>query len=125
MMKPNGILSYVVPKNFLALKLYKDLRSRLLKDYSLLSIVDLGAYFPDVTGEQIILTIKNAKPTEQSLIHLRQLNNGNFETDISIKQSFYTDPIILFRTNKDVELYLKLTSAYPTLQANFLKGEWV
>lgn len=119
MMKPNGILSYVVPKNFLALKLYKDLRSRLLKDYSLLSIVDLGAYFPDVTGEQIILTIKNAKPTEQSLIHLRQLNNGNFETDISIKQSFYTDPILLFRTNKDVELYLKLTSAYPTLQQTF------
>lgn len=59
LLKDGGILSYIIPKNFLHVSAYTLLRRKLLQDYTILSIVDIGSYFKSVRGEQIILTIKN------------------------------------------------------------------
>ena len=41
----NGIISYIIPKNFLHVSSYSNLRKELLSDKTILSIIDIGAYF--------------------------------------------------------------------------------
>ena len=57
--KENGIVSYIIPKNFLHVAGYSLLRRTLLEEKTIISIIDIGAYFKNVRGEQIILTVKN------------------------------------------------------------------
>lgn len=57
--KENGIVSYIIPKNFLHVAGYSLLRKTLLEEKTILSIIDIGTYFKKVRGEQIILTVKN------------------------------------------------------------------
>lgn len=129
-LKDDGVLSYILPKNFLHVASYSRLRESLLKDYTILSIVDIGSYFKNVRGEQIILTIKNRKPrTKQNKIEIKSYRANRFVRSCKVYQSFYLEPsvkiekeqsnianvILLFDDEKDRRIYEHLTNTFVTL----------
>lgn len=114
LLKENGIISYIVPKNFLHVDKYSLLRKRILNEKTIISITDLGAHFKNVRGEQIVITIKNSKPEKNNIL-IKKLIDGKFKKLMCIKQSFYEDQIILFESKIDFSIYKKLSSCKNTL----------
>ncbi len=106
---PEGIISYILPKNFLHVSAYCILRQVLLKEKQILSIIDLGAYFKKVRGEQIVLTLKN-QPTLENTIDLYGLQDGIFTLTAQVSQKTYANEIVLFSNPKDIVIYKKLNS---------------
>jgi SAM-dependent methyltransferase len=116
MLKDGGVLSYIIPKNFLHVSSYSQLRKTLLRDYTIVSIVDLGSHFKSVRGEQIILTIKNKKPhTRLNKIDIKHYKANRFHSLCKVVQSFYSDVILLFDCDKDREIFEHLTNTFKTL----------
>lgn len=114
MLKQGGVISYIIPKNFLHVVSYKLLRHEILKEKTIISIVDIGAYFKNVRGEQIILTISNGVP-KNNYIRIKKLINGEFLDMTSVNQAFYTDEILLFNSDEEFSIYNKLKSSYQML----------
>ena len=111
LVKSNGYISYIIPKNFLHVASYKHLRRKILKETTIISIIDLGAYFKGVRGEQIILTLQNSHQ-ENNTILLKKLEKGEFIQTAEVKQNFFNNEILLFQNNKDYTLYQKLENSY-------------
>jgi len=114
MIKPEGIISYIIPKNFLHVNSYSKLRKELLKLKTIVSIVDIGAYFKDVRGEQIILNIKNCIPINNNIV-IKKLVENQFVTQTQVSQNYFSNEIILFKSDEDVSIYNKLNSMYQKL----------
>lgn len=106
---PEGIISYILPKNFLHVSAYSALRQVLLWEKQILSIIDLGAYFKKVRGEQIVLTLKN-QPALENTIDLYSLQHGGFVLAAQVPQRTYTNEIVLFSSPEDIGIYEKLNS---------------
>ncbi|MDR2634453.1 MAG: N-6 DNA methylase, partial [Clostridiales bacterium] len=115
LVKPNGVISYIIPKNFLHISSYALLRKTMLKEKSIISIIDIGKYFKEVRGEQIVLTMQNCFDKDNEIEFFR-LIDGHFEKQISISQSFYTDEITLFENQEDFNIYNKLNNTYQKLK---------
>lgn len=113
--KTNGIVSYIIPKNFLHVTTYSLLRRTILEEKTIMSIIDIGAYFKNVRGEQIILTIKNSVADKRHKIKMKKLFSNRFVNMSNIPQSFYKDEILIFNCNEDYSTYKKLTSSYQNL----------
>ncbi len=113
--KANGIVSYIIPKNFLHVAGYSLLRKTLLEEKTILSIIDIGTYFKKVRGEQIILTVKNCVADKKHKIKLKKLSSNRFVTMSNIPQAFYKEEILIFNCTEDYLIYKKLTSSYQTL----------
>lgn len=111
MVQNNGVISYIIPKNFLHVSSYSLLRRKILRENQILSIVDLGKCFKDVRGEQILLTLKNSFINGNN-IEFYSLVDDKFIKQISIAQSFYSDEIILFENENDFKIYKKLNNTY-------------
>lgn len=62
LLKNGGIMSFVLPKTILRVSSYSKLRQFILSNCTILHIVDLGGYFENVRGEQIILFLKKEPP---------------------------------------------------------------
>lgn len=114
LVKIDGIISYIIPKNFLHISSYSLFRRELLREKTIISIIDVGAYFKNVRGEQIVLILRNTKP-DKNKIKIKKLSSNRFVTLTSIPQSFYKDEILLFNCNEDFSIYKKLTSSYQSL----------
>lgn len=110
LVKSGGIISYIIPKNFLHVSTYNILRKDILKNKTIISIVDIGAYFKNVRGEQIILTVQNSLPGTNHRFDVKQLINDEFVTQINILQSFFDNEILLFKNETDYNIYNKLNS---------------
>jgi predicted RNA methylase len=110
----HGIISYIIPKNFLHVAKYSSLRKMILNEKTILSIIDIGRYFKEVRGEQIILTVKNCKSLNNK-IKIKKYTGSEFAYCTQIPQSYYADEITIFKTHKDYTIYNKLSSAYNTL----------
>lgn len=119
--KADGIVSYIIPKNFLHVAGYSLLRRTLLEGKTIVSIIDIGAYFKSVRGEQIILTIKNSVADKKHKIKLKKLSSNRFVTMSNIPQAFYKDEILIFNCAEDYSTYKKLTSSYQKL-SDLCKG---
>ncbi len=115
LVQPGGIISYIVPKNLLHVAGYSELRRLILTQKTILSIVDLGAYFKNVRGEQIVLTLQNAPAPPGHGIRLKRLEENRFAPLCRIRQSSYTDEILLFDSAADRDVYRHLTSNFQTL----------
>lgn len=113
--KADGIVSYIIPKNFLHVSSYNLFRRDLLEKKTIVSIIDIGAYFKNVRGEQIILTVKNSKPDKTHRIKLKKLSSNRFVNMSKIPQQFYKNEILLFNCAEDYSTYKKLTSSYQTM----------
>ena len=113
--KEGGLISYIIPKNFLHVSSYGLLRRMLLEEKTILAVIDIGAYFKNVRGEQIILTIKNSKAEKLHKIKFKKLNGNRFVKMTNIPQNFYKDEILIFKCDEDFSIYKKLVSSYQTM----------
>ena len=100
-----------MPKNLLHVHSYSCLRRYLLKNKSIISIIDIGAYFPEVRGEQIILTLRNQFQSG-NLISINSLSENQFAHCCEVEQDFYSDEILLFGSEREYEIYRKLENNY-------------
>jgi len=108
---PDGFISYIVPKNLLHVSSYSLLRRTILNDKRIVSIIDIGTYFKEVRGEQIVITLQN-KFIEKNKISLQVFDNNKFIETIKVRQDFFKDEIILFANKTDFNIYNKLENTY-------------
>lgn len=109
--KQDGVISYIIPKNFLHVRSYSLLRKFILHEKTIISIIDIGAYFPSVRGEQIIITMKNSRIRNNS-IKLLKLVDNSFQEMCTVEQKFYSDEILLFKSMEEYTIYCKLEETY-------------
>lgn len=114
LVKDGGIISYIIPKNFLHVSTYAAFRKEILENQTIVSIIDIGNYFENVRGEQIILTLKNAHPDKNKFV-IKKLEQGSFVKQMDIDQDFFLDEILLFKNEMDFRIYNKLV-AYERLE---------
>lgn len=114
MVKKSGIISYILPKNFLHVNSYNPIRKTILEDKKIISIVDIGPYFKNVRGEQIILTIANEKPNSKHSIQFKKLIDNEFVYLTDTNQNYYKNEILIFESSEDKIIYEKLNK-YPKL----------
>ena len=115
MIEIDGVISYIIPKNFLHVSSYGKLRKEILSEKTILSIIDIGAYFKNVRGEQIIITIKNSLPEHSNNIKIKKFSSNRFVLQTTIPQNFYTNEILLFSCKEDFTIYRKLSASYEHL----------
>lgn len=115
LLKNEGTLSYIIPKNFLFVNTYRELRKYLISNYEIRSIVDLGLFFKNVRGEQIVLTVNKKLPSEKHQFQVKKYLNGMFVKMTDITQNSIEDKIILFHSEKEKRIYEKLTDGFFTL----------
>lgn len=111
LVKENGIISYVIPKNFLHVASYKVLRKMILNEKQIISIVDIGKNFKNVRGEQIIITLRN-KFIKNNNICIYSYENKKIIKKLEVPQDFYKDEILLFGSKEDFSIFKKLEGAY-------------
>lgn len=111
LLKENGTVAYIIPKNFLHVSSYKLLRTKILKEKSILSIIDIGKYFKDVRGEQIILIASNKYDLANN-IKFYKLKDNSFIFLTEVAQSYYSNEIIIFDSDFNYNIYNKLENSY-------------
>lgn len=121
LVKEDGIISYIIPKNFLHVSSYSNFRKEILKHKTIISIVDIGAYFKEVRGEQVVITFKNSEPQMDHIIAFKKYNGNEFIPTVQVPQRFYNDEIIIFYSHEDHITYQKLSSTYKNL-GDFCRG---
>ena len=109
--KSDGIISYIIPKNFLHVYSYAPLRKFILHDKDILSVVDLGSCFSSVRGEQILITLRNSF-SEDNKMRILKFVDGVFKEECVVEQRFYADEILLFRGDAEYCIYKKLEDTY-------------
>ncbi|NLK44191.1 MAG: N-6 DNA methylase [Tissierellia bacterium] len=115
LVRESGIISYIIPKNFLHVNSYKAIRKQILEEYKIISIVDIGVYFKNVRGEQIVLTIKKEKPDADHNMEFKRLIDGKFVSLIKINQGYFDNEILLFESEEEIKIYEKLNKNYKKL----------
>lgn len=111
LVKPNGTISYIIPKNFLHVASYAMLRKMILNEKRIVSIIDIGAYFKNVRGEQIVLTLENSF-VEDNSFSIYKYQSNEFIKQLEVPQSFYRDEILLFDSEEDFTIYRTLEGTY-------------
>ena len=95
----NGILSFILPKNFLNCLYYNKTRQFISTNYTILNIINCNDNYIETQQETIIMIIQNKKPYD---------NNDNYCLNISIYTIFgLPDNIIKLK-----ELYINSTSLF-------------
>lgn len=117
LVKDGGTVCYIVPKNFLHVASYCLLRQKILREKSIVSIVDLGVCFKKVRGEQVVLTVKNERPSSRHTIILKRFCGTEFQRLTRIPQSFYRDEIILFDSREEAKIYRRLSGRHSPLKS--------
>jgi len=107
LVKSGGTIAYIIPKNFLHVKAYSSIRRELIQEKTIVSIIDIGAHFKNVRGEQIVINIKNDKPLNNNII-IKKLDNSVFDYMTSVRQDFFTDEILLFNSDREFSIYKKM-----------------
>lgn len=64
LLNPNGILCFVLPKNFLNCLYYSKTRKHIANNYKILSIFECDDKYIDTKQETIVITIQNKKPAK-------------------------------------------------------------
>lgn len=109
--KTKGIISYIIPKNLLHVASYGLLRRTILNEKKIISIVDIGRYFNNVRGEQIILTLQNSFEKDNN-IEFYKYENNEFVKKLEVPQKFYYDEILMFDSKEDFNIYQTLEGNY-------------
>lgn len=110
----DGIISFIIPKNLLHISSYKLMREKLLKEKTIISIIELGIHFKTVRGEQVILTMKNHYEADNK-IQFGTYKDGKICFMSEVAQDYYDDEIIVFTDNEEVPIYDKLRESYVQL----------
>ena len=115
LVKPDGIISYVIPKNILHVDSYAGIRDKILKEKTVLSIINLGIHFKQVRGEQIVLTIRNSYVSGNK-IKFYSYEHSNIVYRSEAYQDSFTDKIIIYASNEEIHIYNKLKAITPKLE---------
>lgn len=110
----DGTISFIIPKNLLHISSYKLMREKLLKEKTIVSIIELGIHFKTVRGEQVILTMKNHYE-KNNKIRFGTYKDGEITFMSEVAQDYYDDEIIVFTDNEEVPIYDKLRESYGQL----------
>lgn len=113
--REGGFIGYIVPKNFLHVSVYSNLRKQILSTKTLLFIADLGVFFRDVRGEQVLISMLNSPPAASHEVEFLRWTGEDFEERFSMPQSFFKDEILLFECDEDVEIYSFLSGRFRSL----------
>jgi tRNA1(Val) A37 N6-methylase TrmN6 len=114
-LRAGGYLGFVLPKTILRVDSFSSLRKYLAESFTIKNIFDLGHYFKDVRGDQIILILQKTAPkTSKNLISVSIKNKANSLDDSHdytipqkdlVKQNYYP----IYRRKTLVSLADKLT----------------
>jgi len=89
-LKPNGIIALVIPKSLTFSEAWKPVREYVLKNFTILELIDVSKAFEKVLLEQIVLIIKKEKPLENyEVLGTNLISTG--------ENTHYKIPIELFR----------------------------
>lgn len=93
-----GILSFVLPKNFLNCLYYDKTRKYIIKNYNILNIIDCDDKYIETQQNTIILIIQNEKPTNNILYSITISGYTIFGTQNNIKciKTLYNNSKTLF-----------------------------
>jgi adenine-specific DNA-methyltransferase len=98
LLSKGGILSFVLPKNFLNCLYYDKTRKFIMDNYQILHIVDCNDKYIETQQKTILLIIRNVKPINNAINN----NNSSFVMDLSK----YT----IFTTNENKQMIHQLYS---------------
>lgn len=115
LVKESGTIAYIIPKNFLHVDSYSNLRKYILKEKTILEIIDIKQYFNNVRGEQIVLIIRNTVPEKEHTIVFKKLILNDFIKFNEVKQSFYENEIIQFQSYIEQEIFIKFKNSFCSL----------
>lgn len=93
----------IVPKNFLLMNGYKEVRNMILCNYTLYALIDLGQGFRGVRGEQVCIVFNKCGCINK----VRMLRN-DFEYDAPYKDFVLNRPWIFFDSSVDRDLYYRM-----------------
>ena len=77
-------MAFVLPKTLLRVNSYKKLRKFLIENMQILQIFDLGDFFKEVKGEQIVLIAKKKEGQRRTKIKILKDKNEKLEKQKSI-----------------------------------------
>jgi adenine-specific DNA-methyltransferase len=80
-----GIISFVLPKNFLNCLYYDKTRKHIIKNYNILNIIECNDKYIETQQNTIILIIQNEKPTNNILYSITISEYTIFGTQDNIK----------------------------------------
>ncbi len=122
-LKPGGFLGFVLPKGILRVGSFSNVRKYIATNFLVKEIFDLGHYFKDVRGDQIIVIIQKCKPINYQNDVLINIHNKNKplenKTSYRIKQQMLIDydfyPV--YRNESIIQLSAKLLGIKTTLDS--------
>ena len=80
LLKENGYLAFVLPKNILRVDSFAALRYFIAQHTEVVSIYDIDHYFKDVRCDQIILILRKKKPSLEHDVKIQIINkNSSFD----------------------------------------------
>lgn len=123
MLKENGVLAYVLPKNIMFVHAYHTLRKLICETMTIVSIVDLDKYFENVEGTQVVLILQNKKADDN---HKIKYLDRDCKHVISVLQNVLIDEYLVFTTQQDVKLYKqfnKYEKMYECFNLNMYRGK--
>ena len=74
-LNPNGILSFVLPKNFLNCLYYDKTRKYIFENYSIIDIIECNDDYIETKQETIIIIIQNSQSKENNNSFTFEINN--------------------------------------------------
>lgn len=139
LLKPNGMLSFILPESILNIKVHNDIRRIVLSNTSILKIVKLGRAFTNVFTNAVRLDLKKqtVRDTSTEVIfnisykvdQKRFLNNPDYIFDIDINNEdnkiidkVYSKPFHLLKNNAEWALGIVTGDNNKFLQKEYGKG---
>ena len=85
LLNKKGILSFVLPKNFLNCLYYDKIRKHIIKNYNIINIIECDDKYIETQQDTIIFIIQNEKPTNNILYYMTINEYTIFGTQDNIK----------------------------------------
>ena len=106
LLKKNGVLSFVLPKNFLNCLYYDKTRKHIFNNYNILNIIECDDNYIDTKQNTIILILQNKNPTNNISYSITISGYTIFGTQDNIKiiKELYNNSQTLFDLNFKVNV---------------------
>ena len=112
LLKDNGILSFVLPKNFMNCLYYDKTRKFIYNNFKIIDIIDCEAEFLETRQETIIFVIQNKKTQTNKDNNINENNNTNENDKFTLTRNDYTIFGVPEHIQKMKELYDSSSSLY-------------
>lgn len=117
LLKSKGIMVFLLPKSFIRVYSYKNIRDYVVANAKIMKITNCGMQFPEVRGEQIILFLKKISPGNNYLIPVDELKKVK-NNKISIRKHFLKKEIFVNSVSWPILLNKEYQDLYKKLLDN-------